>query len=166
MGHPHDQRQSPGLEDIDSNQACCICYNAYNAPGSGRGREQSVQLACGHRFGTKCISKWIKAKSTCPLCRAPQVRFGDHCYSKVLREHIRLDVATPHVERTEPDRTFATIYWWEMSDERQSSPNIAPQSHPGRTCIARPVQNRRFVGRVSPPGIKYSPHFAFGIEEV
>ena len=40
-------------------------------PWNGTGKHQLCCLACGHLFGKKCISKWLKEKKKCPKCNKP-----------------------------------------------------------------------------------------------
>ncbi|KAL9856579.1 putative transcription factor C2H2 family [Arabidopsis thaliana] len=50
--------------------SCCICLGKY-------GEEKGVglrKLECSHVFHSQCIDKWLKIKSTCPLCES-QVRW-------------------------------------------------------------------------------------------
>jgi hypothetical protein len=43
-----------------TDELCTICMNPLFDVN---------MLCCGHMFHTRCISKWIKYKSTCPICR-------------------------------------------------------------------------------------------------
>ena len=48
----------------DDGQSCAICLENLDWDT----RKQS--LACGHRFHTRCIHRWLSDKKTCPCCRA------------------------------------------------------------------------------------------------
>jgi hypothetical protein len=41
---------------------CPICCNEMN-------ENTSITTSCGHTYCYKCISKWVKNKSNCPICR-------------------------------------------------------------------------------------------------
>jgi len=46
-----------------TNKTCCICKEEYKK------LKRVTVLNCNHDFHERCISKWIKNKPTCPLCR-------------------------------------------------------------------------------------------------
>ncbi|XP_010462720.2 PREDICTED: E3 ubiquitin-protein ligase At4g11680-like [Camelina sativa] len=53
------QRPSP-------DDCCCICLETF-------GEEERIvirKLECSHVFHSKCIDKWLRVKSTCPLCQS------------------------------------------------------------------------------------------------
>jgi hypothetical protein len=62
---PFDLHNHDGLSPF-----CCICYHTYGSASRENEAEYPTQLVCGHVFGTKCIRKWARINSTCPLCRA------------------------------------------------------------------------------------------------
>ena len=39
---------------------CAICLKELKQP---------IELSCSHRFHNKCITKWLKINSSCPICR-------------------------------------------------------------------------------------------------
>ncbi|CAF5087472.1 unnamed protein product [Rotaria magnacalcarata] len=43
---------------------CDICLNEYKANDKVR------TIPCLHRFHTRCIDKWLKKSSKCPMCRS------------------------------------------------------------------------------------------------
>ena len=43
---------------------CAICYAAYEL-GS-----YQAHMRCGHVFHSRCLTKWLQRKQTCPVCRA------------------------------------------------------------------------------------------------
>lgn len=69
--------QSLGLEEIqlkdlmpkytivkkDEELGCGICYENYNP------KEHKQMLHCNHSFHRKCIDKWFKTNTNCPMCR-------------------------------------------------------------------------------------------------
>ncbi|KAH9868977.1 hypothetical protein J1614_008054 [Plenodomus biglobosus] len=144
MVHHQDRPQSPNPEGtIDPHKCCSICYDLY---GISEDREQSVQLACGHRFGSKCISKWIKAKGTCPLCRAPQIRFGNHYYSRSVKGNIQVGIAAPRLEHGEPGRQSTSNHWRE-APALQSSSRSVPQQRSNIMSTMRPERGHLRIRR-------------------
>ena len=61
------------IRDLDpEDQACSIChepmqmasaYDLHDEPGA-------EIVDCGHVFGLKCILRWLKLQTRCPLCRS------------------------------------------------------------------------------------------------
>ena len=43
---------------------CAICYASYEL-GS-----YQAHMRCGHFFHSRCLTKWLQRKETCPVCRA------------------------------------------------------------------------------------------------
>lgn len=62
--HRHQPISSPYLISVsnDQNEECCICMDI-------GGTNAWSMLACGHKFHKDCISPWIQANHTCPICR-------------------------------------------------------------------------------------------------
>ena len=57
---------------------CSICYRPihwYN---------RTTLKACGHQYHTKCIKKWYKKATTCPICRVEQ-NIRKYCKVKKVR---------------------------------------------------------------------------------
>ncbi|KAG0519998.1 hypothetical protein BDA96_08G035200 [Sorghum bicolor] len=46
-------------------ESCVICVTPYEA-----GEACSVLPACKHLFHKACVTKWLRVRCTCPLCRA------------------------------------------------------------------------------------------------
>ena len=42
---------------------CSICLNSIKK------EEDTIKTNCKHLFHTECISRWLKIKTSCPLCR-------------------------------------------------------------------------------------------------
>ena len=45
-------------------QYCSICLNSIK-----KEEEDTKKTKCNHLFHNECISRWLKIKSSCPLCR-------------------------------------------------------------------------------------------------
>lgn len=79
--HPpmvHQSSLGPDAKDLE----CSICFYSYWAPRTLEGElpaaaEFPVRLPCGHVYGVICISRWLKDKRTCPLCKAEMERTVD-----------------------------------------------------------------------------------------
>ena len=50
------------LEINEYDRSCPICQVPYY-------HERPVQLPCGHIFGHRCATQWLKQAKTCPMCR-------------------------------------------------------------------------------------------------
>lgn len=98
QNHPpivHHSSLGPDAKDLE----CSICFYSYWAPRTLEGElpaaaEFPVRLPCGHVYGIICISRWLKDKRTCPLCKAEMDRTVD-LTTQVLeklnrREHIEM----------------------------------------------------------------------------
>ena len=59
------QYQQPALEPMDGketfNDDCCICMEEIKTDG--------VKTSCNHGYHKKCLNKWLKEDSRCPMCR-------------------------------------------------------------------------------------------------
>ncbi len=53
-----------GLDNPLLNESCLICMNNYKVNEFKR-----TLPKCSHYFHKKCIDKWLKKKSSCPVCR-------------------------------------------------------------------------------------------------
>lgn len=54
------------INDCNEEEICCICLDSiYNKFSFQKNRT----LACNHTFHDKCITKWMRHKNTCPMCR-------------------------------------------------------------------------------------------------
>ena len=52
-------------DDLIINKECCnICCEDYIT-----GQYKRTLPACNHIFHKKCVDKWLKSKSNCPICR-------------------------------------------------------------------------------------------------
>ena len=57
---------------------CCLCGEVVRSLKAGERCPiclapliwSTQSLACGHRFHTRCIHRWLSDKKTCPCCRA------------------------------------------------------------------------------------------------
>ncbi|KAK2368063.1 RING-type E3 ubiquitin transferase [Trifolium repens] len=54
----------PDDEEIDT---CMICQDAYKY------QENIGTIQCGHEFHVDCISKWLKLKNQCPICKSEAI---------------------------------------------------------------------------------------------
>ena len=57
---------------VDEGKECSVCLSDFQA-----GEPVKILPPCGHAFHVQCISEWLAAKDTCPLCRcclAPRQR--------------------------------------------------------------------------------------------
>ncbi|KAL6615866.1 hypothetical protein ACP70R_038136 [Stipagrostis hirtigluma subsp. patula] len=50
-------------EHDDQHEECCICLAQY------REKEEVRQLPCTHMFHLKCVDRWLRIISSCPLCK-------------------------------------------------------------------------------------------------
>jgi hypothetical protein len=52
-------------DEIIINKECCnICFEDYII-----GQYKRTLPSCNHCFHKKCVDKWLKSKSNCPICR-------------------------------------------------------------------------------------------------
>ena len=52
-------------DEIIINKECCnICFDDYII-----GQYKRTLPSCNHCFHKKCVDKWLKSKSNCPICR-------------------------------------------------------------------------------------------------
>jgi hypothetical protein len=52
-------------DEIIINKECCnICFDDYIT-----GQYKRILPSCNHCFHKKCVDKWLKSKSNCPICR-------------------------------------------------------------------------------------------------
>ena len=52
-------------DDLIKNKECCnICCEDYIS-----GQYKRILPVCNHIFHKKCVDKWLKSKSNCPICR-------------------------------------------------------------------------------------------------
>lgn len=67
-----------------STMCCSICLETINS-------KHNKVTKCGHTFHKKCIGKWLKTKSSCPMCR------------KTIKKHTKkpfdIEYATLEIER-------------------------------------------------------------------
>ncbi|KAF6235451.1 hypothetical protein HO173_006134 [Letharia columbiana] len=57
---------------VEEGQECLICKEEYGARSSETGTaERQIRLPCNpkHTVGSKCITAWLQAHNTCPVCR-------------------------------------------------------------------------------------------------
>ena len=53
-------------------ESCIICLDNFEEKDKNRElkeKEEVSVLECGHKFHTKCISKWFRKEQKCPICR-------------------------------------------------------------------------------------------------
>lgn len=63
-----DQLPSVPIESLPQGEAsCAVCLEQYASSQD----EAPVMLSCGHKFGNKCILRWLVEENwTCPMCRS------------------------------------------------------------------------------------------------
>lgn len=54
------KEEEEGQEEVDT--SCSICLESMNK------RQRVVKLACGHQYHDKCVRKWLKTSTCCPMC--------------------------------------------------------------------------------------------------
>ena len=47
----------------EAEPSCCICFCGFVAG------DQLLTLRCGHEYHPECITTWLMAKRTCPMCK-------------------------------------------------------------------------------------------------
>ena len=57
--------EGPPLERQESVKSCCICCCEFVAG------DHLMTLGCGHEFHHECVSRWLRARRFCPMCKAP-----------------------------------------------------------------------------------------------
>lgn len=96
QNHPpivHRSSLGPDAKDLE----CSICFYSYWAPRTLEGElpaasEFPVRLPCGHVYGVICISKWLKDKRTCPICKAEMERTVDLTNQVLEKLHRRENI--------------------------------------------------------------------------
>mgnify|MGYP001349669525 CR=1 FL=1 len=59
-------------EFVIQEDACPICFEDFQNDEIIR----SLNHCCRHSFHEECISYWFQKSNRCPMCRAPQTKFG------------------------------------------------------------------------------------------
>ena len=59
----------PLLEKTDDSNSLSIKEEDANTNIIEKDEKGISTLNCGHQFHTECITKWLKIKSNCPICR-------------------------------------------------------------------------------------------------
>ncbi|GJM92591.1 hypothetical protein PR202_ga09072 [Eleusine coracana subsp. coracana] len=65
--HHADDDADPPLPTTtvrDAGRDCAVCMEALAAGSS------ALVTPCGHAYHARCVAPWLRAKGTCPLCRA------------------------------------------------------------------------------------------------
>ena len=61
-----------------------------------------IKTECGHAFCADCLSKWVAAAGTCPMCRE-NIHFNgtkdDRAGARRMRDRLRLRMEVEHTER-------------------------------------------------------------------
>ncbi|XP_042519294.1 probable E3 ubiquitin-protein ligase ATL45 [Macadamia integrifolia] len=62
-GNGNEDVDDDDKEEEEENLKCVICLKAL--------KDKAVikKLLCHHRFHTSCITKWLRRRSSCPVCR-------------------------------------------------------------------------------------------------
>ena len=61
----------PPIMNLKELPTCVVCLERMDASTTGL-----LTIACEHTFHCSCISKWVDAQATCPICRFSVVRDG------------------------------------------------------------------------------------------
>lgn len=82
---------------LDPDAECSICFYPYWASRTLEGElpaaaEFPVRLPCGHVYGVICISRWLKDKRTCPVCKAEMERTVDITRQVLEKLHRRENI--------------------------------------------------------------------------
>ena len=59
----HSIRIKEGKKSLSETDTCAICL------GNMRKKSNVYDLKCGHNFHIRCLDKWAKRKTECPICR-------------------------------------------------------------------------------------------------
>ena len=72
---------------------CTICLDSIN-------RSAQRSLSCNHKFHRVCINRWLRTRSTCPVCRRPSGTLPPVVVSQAPRprQHSRYAVVSRHRE--------------------------------------------------------------------
>lgn len=92
------------LEDTEEDRTCTICTDPLGVAQEDHEVEDPCSLPCGHIIGRSCITQWLMANTTCPLCRRDYKielsRARGHTQGyRVLAPAAPLRVITPEVRR-------------------------------------------------------------------
>ena len=68
----------PLLEKMDDSNSLSIKKEEANTNIIEKNEKGISTLNCGHQFHTKCIIKWLKIKSNCPICRKKVLKENDN----------------------------------------------------------------------------------------
>ncbi|KAM1046976.1 hypothetical protein ACFX2I_026365 [Malus domestica] len=52
---------------------CAVCMEGLQSGGEEDHKIIGKQVPCGHVFHATCISSWLVACNSCPLCRSPMI---------------------------------------------------------------------------------------------
>ena len=85
-----DQLPEISTKDLPNDTVCHICMDEF---GSTEDPEPPVKLPCGHVIGRNCISRCLKTKNSCPLCRRVVLPQDNSCYREEYRTIRRLQFA-------------------------------------------------------------------------
>ncbi|KAF8412105.1 hypothetical protein HHK36_000060 [Tetracentron sinense] len=129
-------------EDLRAKDSqCCVCLGEFEI------KEELQQIpSCKHVFHMDCIHHWLRANSTCPLCRCslvptrklddpdPPVRFN------LIRQTDANSGHHPELGTSEQEVVGLSVNLSNFSSEEQ--PRQAEGSSRGRSCLTRLVDSR------------------------
>lgn len=143
---------NPNEHNLDPlSNSCYICFDAYSNSGMHPRAKAPTQLACGHIFGDKCLSKWISTKSTCPLCRSnAQLAFQNHFHLNLGQSFSYEDLSPSHYVEYDTDtdgESEAEDKFFDAQEEIEDSGRVYEHLW---LAAAAYEENASFFARVKP----------------
>jgi len=89
-----------GTPETNSGDECRVCMTSFG------GDDTVCVLDCGHMFHRECLVPWVKAHSTCPLCRG-FVLPVERVLNATFKEKDQ-DAVNAYLQRIMPDTVVET----------------------------------------------------------